>query len=80
MCLACELDALWYAEWDRLAAEGANAARTAGAPSALADDAERRALAEGEETAATAPSPPSSLKDDAGPAAPGSGFRCEETE
>jgi hypothetical protein len=29
MCLACELDALWYAEWERLAAEGAN---TAGPP------------------------------------------------
>lgn len=76
MCLACELDALWYAEWDRLAAEGATAARTAGAPSVLADDAERRAPTESEEMA---PSPPS-LKDDAGPAAPRSGFRCEETE
>jgi hypothetical protein len=83
MCLACELDALWYAEWDRLAAEGATAARTAGAPPALADDAagaERGALAESEETAAAAASPSSSLKDDAGPAAPRSGFRCEETE
>jgi hypothetical protein len=26
MCLACELDALWYAECERLAAEGAGVA------------------------------------------------------
>jgi hypothetical protein len=35
MCLACELDALWYAEWDRLAAEGAGAAGNAGIPPAF---------------------------------------------
>jgi hypothetical protein len=34
MCLACELDALWYAEWDQLAAEGAGAAGNAGIPPA----------------------------------------------
>jgi hypothetical protein len=34
MCLACELDALWYAEWDRLAAEGANLPGIAGVPPA----------------------------------------------
>jgi hypothetical protein len=34
MCLACELDVLWYAEWDRLAAEGAGAAGNAGIPPA----------------------------------------------
>ncbi len=35
MCLACELDALWYAERDRLAAEGAGGAGNAGIPPAV---------------------------------------------
>jgi hypothetical protein len=35
MCLACELDALWYAEWERLAADGANLPGTAGVPPAV---------------------------------------------
>jgi hypothetical protein len=42
MCLACELDALWYAEWEQQAAEGADAAETgkrgtAGVPPALSE-------------------------------------------
>jgi hypothetical protein len=35
MCLACELDALWYAERDRQAAEGAGGAGNAGIPPAV---------------------------------------------
>jgi hypothetical protein len=35
MCLACELDALWYAEWERLAAEGVNVPGSADVPPAV---------------------------------------------
>jgi hypothetical protein len=105
MCLACELDALWYAEWDRLAAKGASAAGHAGITPAVAGEpggtesvevenvvetfASLSSLFEGEwggplaqvfveakragETPVVPPMP-------ARPAAPRSGFYCEETE
>lgn len=99
MCLACELDALWYAEWDRLAAEGAIVPGTAGIPQP--DDAAGPAEAEDADRGDAAFSPPASLEDETGmpqrqvrewvedagtptaprrPAAPRSGFLCEETE
>jgi hypothetical protein len=109
MCLACELDALWYAEWEQLAAEGAGAAGaadpgTAGVPPALPGQAGAESVeAEG---AVETFAPPSSLSGSetggalaevfaeakraggtpavsgspARPAAPRSGFLCEETE
>jgi hypothetical protein len=73
MCLACELDALWYAEWDRLAAEGAAAAGSSGTagvqpavPEAAGDTENKTA---GETPAVRGR-----------PAAPRPGFRCEEAE
>ena len=85
MCLACELDALWYAEWDRLAAEGA--ARSAGAPPELSEESPATAeIIEG-----AGDSPPAQAGREAAtaggtPAVPGSElqaatrFRCEEAE
>jgi hypothetical protein len=76
MCLACELDALWYAEWDRLAAEGA--ARSAGSAGSgeSPDTAEMEGAgdlpqvdASGEAAGAGGP-----------PAVPATRFRCEEAE
>jgi hypothetical protein len=85
MCLACELDALWYAEWERLAAEGPTAAGspgTAGDPPALSGDAglppasgesiENEVPARGEATGGTPEVP--------GLAVPRPRFRCEEAE
>jgi hypothetical protein len=95
MCLACEMDALWYAEWERLAAEGA----AVPAASEDAAGAEGPALTESAEASATALPPPASLggagslpqsqlrkraEETGAPparaAAPRSGFHCEETE
>jgi hypothetical protein len=96
MCLACELDALWYAEWERLAAEGAGAPGsvdpgsvapgTAGVPPALAEDqagAEAGGsipLSQIREWVAGAGETPAVPAKRARPAAPRSGFLCEETE
>jgi hypothetical protein len=87
MCLACELDALWYAEWDRLAAEGA--ARSAGAPSALSEESPGTAeITEGAED--SSPAQTAGAAEIAGETPADSGspllrpaasrFRCEETE
>lgn len=38
MCLACDLDALWYAEWERLAVEGAGAPGAAGVLRAASEE------------------------------------------
>jgi hypothetical protein len=86
MCLACELDALWYAEWERLGAAGA--AVTAGGPPAVVQPADDPAIA-----GAAAARPPSSSPPAAGaaempadpdqparPPALRSGFFCEEAE
>jgi hypothetical protein len=85
MCLACELDALWYAEWERLAAEGANAAGagSAGVPPALEGepasiDNEANAQAGGE--AANAGGTPALPGVPEKPAAPRSRFFCGEAE
>lgn len=99
MCLACELDALWYAEWERLATEGAIVAGTAGVPQS--DDATGAAGAADADCGDAAFSPPASLEEETGvpqrqirewvegaetptarrrPAAPPTGFLCEETE
>jgi hypothetical protein len=99
MCLACELDALWYAEWERLATEGATVPGTAGV--SQPDDAAGAAEVADADCGDAAFSSPASLEartdmpqrqirewvDDAGmptapqrPAAPRSGFLCEETE
>jgi hypothetical protein len=43
MCLACELDALWYAEREQLAGEGADASGAAGRTSALPEDTSGKA-------------------------------------
>jgi hypothetical protein len=68
MCLACELDALWYAEWEPLAAAG-----SAGVLPVLPEDP--ASVESGEaKSAGETPAPPGST------AAPRSGFLCEETE
>ncbi len=89
MCLACELDAMWYAEWERLTAERANAPTAAGVPSAPSGEPvsapgtiaesgapmvwNRDETESADGTAAAAPPKPTR---------PGvsSGFRCEEAE
>jgi hypothetical protein len=82
MCLACELDALWYGEWERLAADGA--AATGGVPPAGAQEADHPGTAAA--AAARLPwSPPpaaSAAEMPANPVKPalGCGFWCEETE
>jgi hypothetical protein len=85
MCLACELDALWYAEWDRLAAEGA--ARSADAPPALSEESPRTAdIMEGAEESSPAQAVGQAAAAGGVPAVPGSPlraatrFRCEEAE
>jgi hypothetical protein len=55
MCLACEMDALWFAEME---AAAARAPGTAGVPPALPDSS-------------TSPAPESSLRAGRTPAAPG---------
>jgi hypothetical protein len=103
MCLACELDALWYAEWERLAAEGAGLPGNAGIPSALPGDPGGAASVVSENAVELLVASSSSLFGGerggplaqafeearrAGgtpavpgrPAAPRSGFLCEETE
>jgi hypothetical protein len=73
MCLACELDALWYAEWERLTGAGsAGAAGTAGVSPALSEDP---ADAEGGETKGAGETP--AVPDGT---ASRTRFRCEETE
>jgi hypothetical protein len=66
MCLACELEALWYAESERLAAEG-----KAGVTPAPAGEPEAGHAAP---AAGVTPAAPAS------PAAPLSRFFCEEAE
>jgi len=92
MCLACELDALWYADWEQQATAGA--AGSAGVPPSLSgepDGMESAAAMTAGETLASHPS-----VEAAGPQArfvaagkrPGgtpalrtaSRFRCEEAE
>ncbi len=62
MCLACELDALWYAEWERLATEGAIVPGTPGVPQP--DDAAGAAVAADADRGAEALSPPTSLEEE----------------
>jgi hypothetical protein len=92
MCLACELDALWYAEWERLANDGAIVPGPPGVPqpddAAGAADADRGAAAlsleeetgmpqrEMREWVEGAGAPTAPRR----PAAPRAGFLCEETE
>jgi hypothetical protein len=83
MCLACELDALWYAEFERLAAEGAGVAGTACIPPALSVGsagvppalAEEPVGAESGESAASPRAQTCEEAEDAGgtPAVPGAG-------
>lgn len=83
MCLACEMDALWYAEWDRLAAEGA--ARSAGAALSVESPAAVETTEEG-----TRDLPPAQAGGETataggtsaagGSAVPATRFRCEEAE
>jgi hypothetical protein len=105
MCLACELDVLWYAEWDRVAAEGAGAAGDAGIPPAVPGEPGGTERIEVENVVETLASPSSLFGGERGgplaqvfvearragetpaapgapvrPAAPRSGFFCEETE
>jgi hypothetical protein len=95
MCLACELDALWYAEWDPLAAEGAGAAGNASIPPAVPGEPGRTESVEVENAVETFASlsslfggetggPPARVfveaKRAGGTPAPRSGFYCEETE
>jgi hypothetical protein len=72
MCLACEMDALWFAE---LEAAAGQAAGTAGVPPALP----RQGAVAQEDGSATAGGTPAVPGSRAGgtPALPG--FRCEET-
>lgn len=72
MCLACELDALWYAEWERLASAG-----SAGISAAVSDDPAGAESEEpkGEEAKSAGETPlPGSM------AASRTRFLCEETE
>jgi len=85
MCLACELDVLWYAEWDRLAAEGA--ARSAGVPPALSEESPGTAeIMEGAGDSSPAQAGGEAATAGGTPAVPGSDlraatrFRCEEAE
>ena len=64
MCLACELDALWYAEWERLATEGAIVPRTPGV--LQPDDAAGAAGAADADRGDAALSPPASLEEETG--------------
>jgi hypothetical protein len=79
MCLACELDALWYAEWERL-----GTAATAGPPPAVAQEADHPETA-GAAAARQPPSSPQAARAAEMPADPvkpahRSGFFCEETQ
>jgi hypothetical protein len=85
MCLACELDALWYAEWDRLAAEGA--ARSAGVPPAFSEESPGTAeIIDGAGDSPPAQDGGEAATAGATTAVPGSTlraparFRCEEAE
>jgi hypothetical protein len=78
MCLACELDALWYGEWQL-----PGAAATAGVPPAVGEEADHPDSA----AAAAARQPPATpqaaraAEMPANPVKPAlrSGFFCEET-
>jgi hypothetical protein len=86
MCLACELDALWYAEWERLATEGsapADGQAEAGVESGV-PQSQIREWAEGAGEAPAVPDgaggTPAAPGDAGKPAVPRSGFFCEEVE
>ncbi len=88
MCLACEWDALWYAEMERAASEGAGGTAAA-PPAAAADrgDADAAGGARGEEEAAGPPGEDTRVAPAGGrggtgtrPAAPRGRFFCEEAE
>jgi hypothetical protein len=84
MCLACELDALWYAEWEQQAAGSAGAAGTAGVPPALAEEP-RRTEIDGAEAAPQVHTGGEAASAGGTPAVPGkpvprSRFLCEEAE
>jgi hypothetical protein len=66
MCLACELDALWYAEWDRPAAEGAGAAGNAAIPPAVPGEPGGTESVEVENAVETFASPSSHFRDERG--------------
>ncbi len=68
MCLACEWDEIWYAEWERLAAP----AGSAGVSAAVSEDPAGAASGESKNAGET-PLP-------GGTAAPRTRFLCEETE
>jgi hypothetical protein len=73
MCLACELDALWYAEWERPGSAGsAGVPGTAGVLPTLSEDP---AGAEGGEAKGAGETP--AVPDGT---ASRTGFVCEETE
>jgi hypothetical protein len=73
MCLACELDALWYAEGERPASAGsAGIPGTAGVSPALSKDP---AGAESGEAKGAGETP--AVPDGTAPRSP---FHCEETE
>jgi hypothetical protein len=96
MCLACELDALWYADWEQQSAAGA--AGSAGVPPALSGEPDGMESAEAMKAGETLASHPSVPFGDeaAGPPArfvaagkrsggtpvlrAASRFRCEEAE
>jgi hypothetical protein len=69
MCLACEMDALWFAE---MGAAARVTPGTAGVPPALENDPPSFALGSSERAGET-PAVPGGVS----PAVPG--FRCEET-
>jgi hypothetical protein len=79
MCLACELDALWYAQW-----EGPGAAATAGVPPAVAQEADHpeTAGAAAARLPASSPHAARAAEMPADPVKPAlrSGFFCEETQ
>jgi hypothetical protein len=85
MCLACEMDALWYAEWERLAAQGAAASATVGVTPAVPEEADGAEVARATEQAAGAAASPRRESGDAADGvrdarpAPLSRFFCEET-
>jgi hypothetical protein len=73
MCLACELDVLWYAEWERLTAAGSTgAAGTAGVSPALPEEPASAESGETNGAGETAVVPDGT--------ASRTRFRCEETE
>jgi hypothetical protein len=73
MCLACELDALWYAEWERPAPAGsARISGTVGVSPAVSKDPDGAESGEAKGACET-PAVPDGT-------APRSPFHCEETE